>query len=126
MGTSAIEQALGRLTIKIKIWIGTHDRGVLTGFILSTIPFTPFSILGLLIGIANLALIKIKRLEKSETSLVYFGLFNAALNMVLLAYFVNILIKGYEDGFVLHYAIKIHDWILMILNIKTLPSIEKT
>jgi hypothetical protein len=84
MSHSAIEIEFLKLIKNTRLWLKSHDRGVMFGVVLSSIPLPPISILGILVGMANLFLIETSRLNGYEKKLVWYGILIAIVNTILM------------------------------------------
>ncbi len=92
MPQSGLERFLTAKVYKLRAMILLHDRAVLVGTALAFVPIFPACTLGLIVSIANLALIKFGFTRKIEYSLTLFGIVAGAINtLIWLLIFPNLL-----------------------------------
>ena len=74
MQQSAIEKEFLNAIKCLRSWIRGHDRGVIIGLMMSIIPIPPITVAGLILGFANLVLLKAGKLDPCERKVIRNGI----------------------------------------------------
>jgi len=83
MQPSAIEKEFTRIIFGLRTWLRRHDRAVIIGLMMSIIPLPPVTVAGILLGLANLMLLKTGKLDRSEKKIIRNGLVFGVLILLL-------------------------------------------
>lgn len=89
---STIAQTLRTGRTFLRAFLLSHDRGVVLGVLLSLLPIPPLPVFGLVVCLANLALLRRGHLSPRERRTVRLGVMLSAVNTVLAVLLLTVLV----------------------------------
>ncbi len=93
MSRSVLEDEIGRRISATRANLAAHDRGVVLGFLLSLVPIFPVPLVGLALGLFHARAHRAGKLSDFDFRLSQRGLLLAAVNIVLSALLVVIVVQ---------------------------------
>ncbi len=97
---SALETALFEFSNILYSWLRSIDRAVAVAFLLSLVPIPPACWVGVLLSVANIILIKLKKIAANEAKIVYVSLLIGIINSILGTILIGSLAEFFVGNFV--------------------------